>query len=110
MGYLIQCCKDEAKSSIEDCVLLDPKEGYLKAREILFSRYCKSHLVARSFIEKIVNGNQIKSSNVNELSKLDLEMQKCEFTLSQLGFKSDIDNSDNLRRIVRILPIHLRTR
>lgn len=37
-------------------------------------------------------------------------MQKCEITLSQLGFKSDFDNSDNLRRIVRRLPTHLRTR
>lgn len=110
LSYLIQYCKGEAKSSIEDCVLLEPKEGYLKAREILFSRYGKSHLVARSFIEKIVNGSEIKASNVNELSKLALEMQKCEITLSQLGFKSDIDNSDNLRRIVRRLPTHLRTR
>lgn len=110
LSYLIRYCKGEAKSSIEDCVLLESKEGYLKAREILFSRYGKSHLVARSFIEKIVNGNEIKASNVNELSKLALEMQKCEIALSQLGFKSDIDNSDNLRRIVRRLPTHLRTR
>ena len=108
LSYLIQYCKGEAKSSIEDCVLLEPKEGYLKAREILFSRYGRSHLVARSFIEKILYGNEIKASNVNELSKLALEMQKCEITLSQLGFKSDIDNSDNLRRIVRRLPTHLR--
>lgn len=43
LSYLIQYCKGEAKSSIEDCVLLEPKEGYLKAREILFSRYGKSH-------------------------------------------------------------------
>lgn len=107
---MIQYCKGEAKSSIEDCVLLEPEEGYLTAREIIFSRYGKSHLVARSFIEKIVNGNEIKASNVNEFSKLALEMQKCEITLSQLGFKSDIDNSDNLRRIVRRLPTHLRTR
>lgn len=43
LSYMIQYCKGEAKSSIEDCVLLEPKEGYLKAREILFSRYGKSH-------------------------------------------------------------------
>ncbi len=31
-------------------------------------------------------------------------------TLSQLGFASDVDNSENLRRIVRRLPMHLRSR
>jgi hypothetical protein len=35
-------------------------------------------------------------------------MQKCEITLSQLGFKSDIDNMDNLRRLVKRLPMHVR--
>ncbi|CAG2190453.1 unnamed protein product [Mytilus edulis] len=37
-------------------------------------------------------------------------MQKCEITLSQLGFNSDIDNSENLRCIVKRLPMHMRTR
>lgn len=67
--------------------------------------YLQDHLSRKS-----VNGNEIKASNVNELSKLALEMQKCEITLSQLWFKSDIDNSDNLRRIGIRLPTHLRTR
>ncbi|XP_045206017.2 uncharacterized protein LOC123558205 [Mercenaria mercenaria] len=31
-------------------------------------------------------------------------------TLSQIGFVSDIDNSENLRRLVRCLPMHLRTK
>ena len=37
-------------------------------------------------------------------------MQKCEITLSQLGFVSDIDNSDSLRRIVKRLPTYLRVK
>ena len=37
-------------------------------------------------------------------------MQKCQITLSQLGFVSDVENSENLRKIVRRLPLHLRTK
>ena len=37
-----------------------------------------------------------------------LDMQKCEITHSQLGFASDTDSSENLRRIVRRLPTHMR--
>ena len=37
-------------------------------------------------------------------------MEKCEITLSQLGFVSDIDNSGNLRKIVKRLPMYLRVK
>ena len=110
LSYLIQYCNGEAKSSIDDCVLLEPSDGYKRARSILYSRYGRPYLVARSYIDKLVNGPQLKASDIDGLSKLALEMQKCEITLSQLGFSSDIDNSENLRRIVKRLPMHLRTK
>ncbi|CAC5361142.1 unnamed protein product [Mytilus coruscus] len=103
-------CRGEAKCCIEDCVLLDSDEGYKRARAILYSRYGRPHVIARSFIEKLVYGAQIKASYIEGLSKLALEMQKYEITLSQLGFNSDIDNSENLRCIVKRLPMHMRTR
>ncbi|CAG2242208.1 unnamed protein product [Mytilus edulis] len=110
LSYLIQYCRGEAKCCIEDCVLLDSDEGYKRARAILYSRYGRPHVIARSFIEKLVYGAQIKASDIEGLSKLALEMQKCEITLSQLGFNSDIDNSENLRCIVKRFPMHMRTR
>ena len=110
LSYLIQYCTGKAKSSIEDCVLLEPEEGYKRARSILLSRFGRPHLIARSYIDNLVNGAQIKASDVEGLSKLSLEMQKCEITLSQLGFSSDIDNTENLRCIVRRLPTHIRVK
>ena len=110
LSYLIQYCKGEAKSSIEDCVLLDKQDGYKRARDILYSRYGRSHLIARSYVDKLVYGEPIKASDVDALSALALEMQKCEITLSQLGFVSDIDNSDSLRRIVKRLPTYMRVK
>jgi len=111
LSYLIQyCLLGEAKYCIEDCVLLEPTEGYRRAREILQTRYGKPHVISRSYIDKLVNGPHIKASAVDGLSRLTLDMQKCEITLSQLGFVSDIDSSDNFRRIVRRMPMHMRTR
>ena len=110
LSYLIQYCNGEAKSSIEDCVLLEPSDSYKRARSILYSRYGRPHVVARSYIDKLVNGPQLKASDIDGLSTLALEMQKCEITLSQLGFSSDVNNSENLKRIVKRLPMHLRTK
>lgn len=106
LSYLIQYCVGEAKCSIEDCVLLEPTEGYRRARDIMQFRYGKPHVISRSYIDKLVHGPQIKASDVEALSMLALDMQKCEITLSQQGFASNI----NLRRIVRRLPMHMRTR
>ena len=37
LSYSIQYCTGEAKSCIDDCVLLEPSEGYERARSILYS-------------------------------------------------------------------------
>ena len=81
LNYLIQYCNGEAKSCIEDCVLLEPSEGYTRAKSILYSRYGGPHIVARSYIDKLVYGTQIKAFDIDGLSRLALEIQKCEITL-----------------------------
>ena len=55
LSYLIQYCNGEAKSSIEDCVLLEPSDGYKRARSILYS-HGRPYLVARSYIDTLVKG------------------------------------------------------
>lgn len=110
LNYLIQLCQGDARYCIEDCVILPPDEGFLRAKEILKSRYGKPHLVARSHVDSLVNGSAIKSNDVKGLMNLSLLMEKCQITLSQLGFMSDVNNTENLRKIVRRLPLHIRSK
>ena len=78
-------------------MLLKPSEGYERDRSILYSRYGRGrpHVIARSYIDKLVDGPHIRASDTDGLSRLTLEMQKCEITLSKLGFASDVDNTEN---------------
>ena len=108
LSYLIQYCKGEARESIEDCILLDPAAGYARARQILQKTYGKPHVIARAYVGKLVNGPQIKIGDVKGLSQLSLLMRKAEMTLNQMGYTADLDNCENLMRIVRRLPLHLR--
>ena len=57
-----------------------------------------------------MDGPLIRASDTDGLSRLALEMQKCEITMSKLAFASDVDNTENLRRIVKRLPMHLRAK
>lgn len=110
LSYLIQFCQGDAKRSIEDCVVLPPEEGFERAKSILSSRYGKPHLVARSHVERLINGNTIRNNDIKGLMNLSLDMEKCQINLSQVGFRSDLDNSENLRKIVRRLPFNIRSK
>ena len=45
LNYLIQFCKGEAKEFIESYVLLEPSEGYRKAKEMLKEQFGRSHVL-----------------------------------------------------------------
>ena len=108
LTYLIQYCCGDAKESICDCVILNPQSGYTKARQILLKRFGKPHLVARAYVKQLIEGPAIKPSDHNALTKLSMKMDKCLLTLSEMGFCTDLDNCENLLKIVRRLPMYLR--
>ncbi|XP_045213227.2 uncharacterized protein LOC123564038 [Mercenaria mercenaria] len=110
LSYLVQFCNGDARRSIEDCVVLPSDEGYVRAKQILQGRYGKPHLVARSHVERLIDGSPFKPNDVQGLMNLSLDMEKCQITLSQIGFVSDINNTENLKKIVRRLPMHIRSK
>ena len=110
LNYLIQYCKGDARNSIEECVLLNPQQGFKKALSILYDYYGRPSLVAESYICKIVKGPQLKSDDIDGLVELSKDMTRCEITLSQMGYVSELNNSINLRKIVQRLPGFLRAK
>ena len=110
LSYLIQFCEGEAKRLIEDCVLLSPQEGYQKAMNLLESRYGKPHVIARSFIDGLLSGPSIGVNDVQALVNLSNEMAKCEMTLKEMGYMSDINSSGTVSGIVKRLPNHIRSK
>ena len=110
LSYLIQHCVGEPKEAIENCVILDAEEGYDKALNILLKNYGRPHIVARAYIKDLTEGPQLKGSDTAGLMKMSTKMEKCLMTLTQMGYASDLNNSENLLRIVRRLPMHLRTK
>jgi hypothetical protein len=107
LNYLIQNCTGDAKEAVEDCVILPPSEGYSKALEILKKRFGRPHEIARSYVRDLVNGPPMKPSDLNKFS---VKMNRASMTLNQMGYRADLDNSENLLQIVRRLPMHLRSK
>lgn len=85
LTYLIQQCTGRAREAIKNCIIIPDKESaYIKAKEILHSRYGQKHVIAHAYINRLVNGPQIKTSDATGLTELASQMQSCQSTLSSM--------------------------
>ncbi|KAJ8023742.1 hypothetical protein HOLleu_36272 [Holothuria leucospilota] len=107
LAYLIQNCKGKARESIEDCILLKPDEGYRKAIDILRAQFGQPHVICHSLLGKLFNRQQIKPNDGVALSSLARVMRKCQITVEQMKYGANLDSTDTLLKIQRILPIYL---
>ena len=105
--YLMYYCKGRAKESIKGCVMLESREGYMRAREILRNKYGQPHRIARTLIDGIFDGSGKLNGDAEGLDTLATNMQNCEIALSQMNYLSDLNSMDTLERIVRMLPTTL---
>ncbi len=63
LQLLIQFCSGRARKAIESCVLLQPVQGYMKARRILSQRFGDPYQISRTWLAKVRNGAPIKSGD-----------------------------------------------
>ena len=108
LTYLIQQCGGAARDSIKDCVVLPPESGYKKAQEILKNRFGQPHVIARAHIKTLTEGGQVRSPT--QLADFATQLIRSELVLSQLSYVADLNNSENLLKVVRKLPNYLRGR
>ncbi|CAH8527045.1 unnamed protein product [Dicrocoelium dendriticum] len=107
LSYLIQYCCGEAKEAIESCLILDPGEGFEEAMNILRRRFGRPHMIARTHINALTDGPNIRPNDFTALSRLAVELRSCYLTLKQLRYESDLNASRTISSIVRRLPNHL---
>jgi len=111
LAYLIQHCTGKVREAIKNCAIISgPEQCYRKAQEILYHTFGQKHIIVHTHITKIVEGPQIKNTDVTGLSDLSVQMQNCVLTLVQMGNKADINSLDNLVKVVKHLPDHLQSK
>lgn len=89
---------------------MPPEEGYKRAKEILRKNFGRTHIVTKTFLDKVVGGPPIRTPDPEKLSQLARDMETCLLGPTQLGYKSNLDSIDTLGRIVGCLPTYLRSR
>ncbi len=110
LQLLIQFCSGKARNSIENCILLDPTDGYAKAKAILAERFGNSYVVANSLVKKVCDGSQIKPGNKEGLQEMADELESCEITLKATKRLTQLNNEDRLLKILERCPIYVKSR
>ena len=55
LNYLVQFCRGRAKESIENCVLMEPSEGYMTALAVLRNQFGQPHLILHALLHEVTN-------------------------------------------------------
>ena len=101
---LIQHCEGEAKRLIEFCLLLNPEEGYQKAKDILKQNFGRKNVIARAHIEKLHSESFIKEGDERGFVNLSHHLEECQLIFRRLNLESDINNFDTISKIAKRLP------
>ena len=110
LQLLIQFYTGKARRVIESCILLEPEEGYWKAKKMLAERFGDVFKVSKSWIDKVSNGPIIKFSDREALQELADDLESCEITLKATSRMTQTNNEDRLIKILERCPGFVKSR
>ena len=83
---------------------LEPHQGFVKTKQILYETYGKRNIIARSYIANLLECPSIKKDDSKALIELAQKVEKCYTTLAHLNYFSDLNCFENISKTVRHLP------
>ena len=110
LQLLIQYCSGKANETIKCCGMTSGKDGYVKAKKLLEERFGEKYVVSNAWIERLSEGPPINQNDREALLDLADDLESCEITLMVAGRLSQFNNEDKMMKILRRLPLYLRSR
>ena len=110
LQLIVQFCTGKARRAIEGCILLQPQDGYLKAKQILAERFGDAYTVSDLWLKKVSCGPVIKPGDREGLQELADDLENCEMTLKAAGRLTQLNNEDRLVKILERCPNFVKSR
>jgi hypothetical protein len=90
--------------------MMNPTAGYQRARSLLHERFGNEFTVTQAWIDKVADGQPIKSTDGSALETFADTLRSCSEILASMGKLGEIDNQRTLSKIVAKLPLYLQNR
>ena len=110
LQYLLSHCQGKALNCIEPYMYYEPDEGYDLALKTLKDRFGMKHVVGRAHLENLINGKPIKNYDIELLEDLVSELNKCKVILNTIGMENQLNNYENMIKIIQRLPHQMKTK
>ena len=107
---LMQYCTGKALKVISCCAVMEPNEGYIKARELLQTRFGNDYSITEAWIGKMTQGGYIKPNDPKALQEFADDLRCCKETLGAMNKLDEIDTQRSIVKIVEKLPLYLQNR
>lgn len=92
------------------CTVMQPDEGYIKAKTLLRQRFGDSNVIADAWMNKITSGPAIKPSENDALQCLADDLCNCFETLKAMKRLCEVNSQKTLARVVERLASYLQFR
>ena len=109
LNRLFELCKGKALTLIKPCAVMNPVEGYSKARTLLAERFGNEYVIAEAWVTRIIDGSPIKNNGPSLQDFLD-EIRCCTETLRYMGRLDEVDSRLRLVKLSQRLPFHFQNR
>ena len=106
--YLLQYTSGQVQDLVRSCLAMQDHRGYEEARKLLAERYGQSYKIATAYVDRVINGQPIRTEDGPALQKFSILLTSCRNTLKEIGYLNRLENPEGLRKIVDRLPYSLR--
>ena len=110
--YLLQYTSGHVQDLVRSCLAMREDVGYSEARRLLAERYGQPFKIATAYVDRVINGQPIRSEDDPALQRFTILLTSCTNTLNEIGYMNRLENPESLRKIVdRLLyPLRLKWR
>ena len=110
LARLMQYCTGKARHVITGCAMMNPDEGYVRAKSLLKSRFGDEYVISEAWIDRVTAGTSLKPADRGALQNLADDLCNCHDTLQAMTCLSEVNNQKTLVKIIDRLPSYLQHR
>ena len=110
LARLLQYTTGKALKVIQSCAIMNPDDGYRRAKELLRERFGNPYTITETWIGHVTNGQTIKPNERQRLMDFADELRSCTDTLRAMGNTAEINAQSSLVKIIGRLPMFLQNK
>ncbi|KAJ8042676.1 hypothetical protein HOLleu_09495 [Holothuria leucospilota] len=110
LSRLFEYCTGKSFKVGKPCALMNPSEGYKKAKGLLKRRFGNDLAICKAWVPKITEGPPPKPNNCEALQDFADDVRCCIEKVKAMKRLKEVDSQDRMVKILTRLPMYLQAR